>query len=25
VENEDIMIGEIKKCARELKRATVRG
>jgi tryptophan synthase alpha chain len=24
VENEDIMIGEIKKCARELKRATVR-
>jgi len=25
VENEDIMIGEIKKCARELKRATIRG
>jgi tryptophan synthase alpha chain len=25
MENEDIMIGEIKKCARELKRATVRG
>jgi len=25
VENEDIMIGEIKKCARELKKATIRG